>query len=221
MGRADPRVRTPQRSQGTGPRSESARVRKLLHLCPGLHQQLGQPSRLRTPGQRAEGTRHGLCRPCWAQSHGLFLWLSMGFVCTNFKVKSHSLPLQHRPGLAWFRPGTRHPFFHKGHIPEGPWAARESHTWAQGQTLLRAFSCATNVKNLGPRRYHSLLHGVTGVTHKNTAEVRECHLEMSYETNTLASISGLLCLSEMAGSGEGLTRAAQWRGLVGRDHPLP
>ena len=78
-----------------------------------------------------------------------------------------------------------------------------------------------NVKNLGPSRYCFLLHGVTSVTHKNTAEARECHLEMSYETNTLASISGLLCLSEMAGSGEGLTRAAQWRGLVGRDRPLP
>lgn len=33
----------------------------------------------------------------------------------------------------------------------------------------------------------------------------------------LASISGLLCLSEIAGSGEGLTRAARW----GRDRPLP
>ena len=44
----------------------------------------------------------------------------------------------------------------------------------------------------------------------------ECHLEMSYETNTVASISGLLCLSEIAGSGEGLTRAARWRGPVER-----
>lgn len=44
---------------------------------------------------------------------------------------------------------------------------------------------------------------------------------MSYETNTLASISGLLCLSEITGSGEGLTRAARWRGPVGRDRSLP
>ena len=77
------------------------------------------------------------------------------------------------------------------------------------------------MKNLGPHGYRSLLHGVTSVIHKITAEVREHHLEMSYETNTVASISGLLCLSEIAGSGEGLTQAAWWRGPVGRDRPLP
>lgn len=53
---------------------------------------------------------------------------------------------------------------------------------------------------------------------------------MSYETNTLASISGLLCLSEIAGSGEGPDPSSPVGGTVpcrsnepsrSRAYPLP
>ena len=74
-GRADHRVGTPRRSESTGPRPEcalaqpwhaqAARVRKLLRPFPGLKHWLGRPFGLQTPGRRAEGTRRGLCGPCW------------------------------------------------------------------------------------------------------------------------------------------------------------
>lgn len=129
-GRADHRVGTPRRSESTGPRPEcalaqpwhaqAARVRKLLRLCSGLHHWLGWPFGLQAPGRRGRGHTP---RALWAMlgsSHDLFLWLSVCLVCNHFKVKSHSLPVQHMPGLAQFWAATRHPCFHKGHIPEGP-----------------------------------------------------------------------------------------------------
>ena len=45
--------------------------------------------------------------------------LAFRVFCNHFTVKSYSLPLQYMPGLAWIRAATRHPCFHKRHIPEG------------------------------------------------------------------------------------------------------
>lgn len=166
---------TPRRSESTGLRpgalaqpwrARAARVRKLLHpgVC-GLHHQLGWPG-LRTPGRRAEGTRHGLCGPCWDHlSHGLFLWLSVCLVCNHQGEKPLCLYNTH---LAWLGSGLQ---------PATPASTND--------TLLRGLG-SLGVPHPGSGAGHSLrllmwhereelqahagtalfLHGVTSVNHK-------------------------------------------------------
>ena len=173
----------PRRSESTGLRPEcalaqpwrawAARVRKLLHPCPGLYHQLGWPFGLRTPGRRAEGTRHGLCGPSW--DHHM-VSLSLAFPVFGLQPFQGEKPLcLYNTHLAWLGSGLQpaSPASTKDTFLRGLGSLGVPHPGSGAGTLLGAFSCGTNVKNPGPRRYCSLLHRVASVNHKTTAEVRE------------------------------------------------
>lgn len=146
----------------------------------------------------AGGTRHQALR-----AHaGIITWslFSLAFRVFGLQPFQGEKPLcLYNTHLAWLGSGLQPatPASTNDTFLRGSGQPGESTPGLRGRdTPWRLLMWHRQQKNPGPRRYCSLLHGVTSVNTETTAEARG----VSYRTNTLASISGLLCLSEIAGS---------------------